>query len=873
ISSQVGNALCAKCTTQADCDAFADSCKGGRCQRGMSCEQEIGAVGRLDVSSLLAKYSKGESAKMDILAVLGGYADVTPAPSPGLSLGMLGGAMGGPHNPCVPMRPAPETPMVGKWAAWSAETEPRDGMPFHVGIGVHQSHLDTVAWGAFDGGALCLNVGTGSVPQLDSSTVGLVIRSLQDLVHVRDAPMFLAVRPQQEPQITLGAGTFNVDANGMKTIKDPLLHVSIPKLSIDFYAFVDERYVRVMTLTADVTLPVALDVDGMGRIVPLLGDLSSAFGNVTVTNSELLAESPAKLAKTFPMLLAVAVSQFGLLPPVALPKVMGLGIKLVAIEPTNDDAGNPTFLSIFANLDTGNPEPFRATTQAEVAKVAAPPTEAFSVENGLPAEATPSVELRLGGRGRLGDARDLEWSWRIDDGLWSPWSQAQSPSVSDPRLWLQGRHAVEVKARIAGEPATEDPAPVRLEFLVDTVPPAGEFDIAGDELLVDAHDLVSPDSALEYAWRAPGGEWSAWTNEPRIRLPQAAPMLAPETLGVRVRDEAGNVGDAAFHGRTTATGSAASCACDLGGRGRDGGARTSLIALLLLGSALVRRRLLQRSRVVVHCSMLALLALAATAPGCGGSPGGATAMLGKGDLLNPADEIGRYASAVAAKGTIHVSAYDDAEGDLAYAEIDETKLEAPIEWQWIDGVPTGGPMDTPGGYRAGTTTPGDDVGLYTSIALTSTGETRIAYYDATHRALKLATVDADRKFHASFVEQPTAGSAGLYASLVLDGRDVPSIAYLATDIPDGAGGFLSKLRLATAKSPAPASPADWTFVDLDMSPFRAPACATRARRASPPTRWTRRRAPARRSTPRPARARARRPRRASPPPASRSSRR
>jgi hypothetical protein len=47
--------------------------------------------------------------------------------------------------------------------------------------------------------------------------------------------------------------------------------------------------------------------------------------------------------------------------------------------------------------------------------------------------------------------------------------------------------------------------------------------------------------------------------------------------------------------------------------------------------------------------------------------------------------------------------------------------------------------------------------------------------------------------------------------------DVPSIAYVVTEIPDGTGAFLSKLRLATARVADPMGPADWTLTDLDMT--------------------------------------------------------
>src|SRR5579871_4027224 len=90
ISSSVEGALCAKCMTQDDCDAFADSCTSGKCMRQGKCLQEVGAAGKIDVGKLFATLSPSTSAQMDTLAVLGGYADVT-TPSSGVSLGMLGG--------------------------------------------------------------------------------------------------------------------------------------------------------------------------------------------------------------------------------------------------------------------------------------------------------------------------------------------------------------------------------------------------------------------------------------------------------------------------------------------------------------------------------------------------------------------------------------------------------------------------------------------------------------------------------------------------------------------------------------------------------------------------------------------------------------
>jgi hypothetical protein len=171
-------------------------------------------------------------------------------------------------------------------------------------------------------------------------------------------------------------------------------------------------------------------------------------------------------------------------------------------------------------------------------------------------------------------------------------------------------------------------------------------------------------------------------------------------------------------------------------------------------------------------------------------------------------------------GVFHVSAYDDSTGDLAYARISD--LDQPIGWQFVDGIDPGAPKDLPGDYRHGVSDPGPDVGLYSSIALTSGGAPRIAYYDATSGALKFAA--GPHPFKVSTVQSGDGANlkVGLYTQILLDGNDVPSIAYMATGIPDGMGGFKSELRLATAGGAHPSGEASWSVTVLDSTRI---ACA------------------------------------------------
>lgn len=792
VEEAVAGATCMTCQDKSDCNAFATACTDGACTLADGrCVQSVGLEGRMNLGAMLSSVSPGLDAKMDILAALGEY---TRADT-GLSLGMFGGGLGAPHNPCVPVVPAPEAPPVPESKTFTTDVLPDGATPYHLGIGVHKSHLDTLGWAAFDAGALCLRVGTRSVALLSSQTISVIIPSLGDLVRQPNAPMVLAVRPDQPPRFVLGKGTFKTDGAGQKSIDDPLLNVELRDFHLDFYAFVDERYVRVMTLNADVSLPISLDVSAQGELVPLVGDLAKAFTRVTVTNSELLAEAPDELAKAFPMLLGVAGGQLGsALGPIALPDLMGIQISPVAVTSTDPDAeGRNQFLSIFANLATAGAARPRTRLpldgQIRVARIELPDTAGFSVTARGAKEPTVFVDVPA----RTPGGQRLEHAWSVGGAGWSPYSEVSQLAIRHPLFWAQGHHTVAVRSRVVGEPA--DSTPVALDVVIDTIAPEGRFDFdpRTGEVAVDAWDRVSPRQALKYRHRVAGGAFSPWTSEARFGVGQAE----ASDIVVEVIDEVGNVGTVGFHGRTTDP-SASGCDCDVSS-GAHPSPGSALWAACGLVALLLRRRL--------RAGLLCLLVAGAGALGCNQG-------LGKGDFVSPLDQVGRWHDVALRDGTFHVSAYDDSFGDLVYARIHD--LGQHPSWQYVDGIDPNASPDQPGEYRHGVSDPGPDVGLYTSIALTRGGDPRIAYHDATHRALKLALGPGIFRTHV--VESPAGDEVvGLYAALSLDGNDVPSIAYMVTGLGDGTNGFRSELRVATARDPNPTGPQDWTITVVDQT--------------------------------------------------------
>ena len=358
----------------------------------------------------------------------------------------------------------------------------------------------------------------------------------------------------------------------------------------------------------------------------------------------------------------------------------------------------------------------------------------------------------------------------------------------------------------------------------------------------------SPAEALQFRFAVDGGAFGPWIVGDHAG--HAGRSSTPRTLTVQVRDEAGNIGDLGFHGRTTAP-STGGCSCDLAGRGSSPTARR----LLLVGASASR-----------SCS-------APPPSGCAASPSPAAPLPVRGRarrrrLLdatsaratspNPIDEIGRYHDVVFNDGTLYVSAYDDTFGDLVYAEIQRSDEDDP-SWQVIDGVDL-----TASRRHAGRLSPRHQRSrprrrpLHLDRALDG-GDPMIAYFDASNGALKFA-----RGPHPFDVMHRRPAGATTSVDVGLLRRALASTTTACRPSPTSPAAcrpgdhFTSELRVATASNDHPAA-SDWTISTVDIDDdLRAPAAAA----AAPPAscrRWSTacpttipRSRPAWPSTPRPA---------------------
>lgn len=846
----------------------------------------LGLAGTFNAGSILAGFNPPKDTNLELFIVPGGYVQ---SKAGGLTLGVMSGlnsdrdqttrAPGMTSEPslCVPVRPTPDL-AAQPWnlpfnvarkdftlnpaGPFAGTPEPTDatGALKDVAIGVSRTFLDLAGFHIYNSGTLCLAIGGDAVPQLNSGTLSVIVGSLGNILENRKAPLSLVLRPQTPVSFTIGEGT----------MADSLLHVGLQDLRIDFYAFIEERYVRLLTMALDLNVGINLDItktmSGGAAIQPILSGIDAKNVTIRISNTDLLQESPKDLEAVFPSLINIATGALGgAIDPIPLPEVAGFSLTDLSVGrvQTNQD----DFLGIFASIMTGMPaarvdwsDPLHPRAAGElrtIARVAAlhVPTQeelrSLFSDEGLArladAGARPSVTLELDVERAPG--KPVEFGWRIDGGMWRPWTKETRPTLADDAFLLQGRHTIEVRSRVAGDFTTEDSTPVKLDVLIDSVPPELHPRRDGDEVLLGGFDIVSPEGALAYAWLDADGRQTPWTQKASLPVAEVKHITgAKRPFTVFARDEAGNIGQAVvdpgdllgFHGRTTdpVTGGCGSCA--VGGADRGAGAKGALaLALLVL---LVRLR--RRSKALLAAG-LAVLGLELSGCGCDGNALAcnidddcAQMQCAAGELASCQEnqcacipdqtlgDVGRYASMALLANEAYVAAYNTTYGDLMIGHVSPPGVVS--NWEFVDGVPDEPPDNPRSHARGGVSSKGDDVGRYTSLQITPRGEPVIAYYDKSHGSLKFASFGVIR--WRSHVVDRGGGSfeggkddVGRWAQLTIgpDGR--PGIAYIAiiqqgtmSGMPEG------QLRFAEATVTDPQRPEDWTITTLDARPLGVP---------------------------------------------------
>lgn len=847
----------------------------------------LGLAGVMNSGALLSKFSPPADTNLEAFIVPGGYVGSSAG---GLTLGIMSGlnsdrdestrAPGLTSEPslCVPSRPTPDLAaapwmlpfnatrkdfMLQAAGPFAGNPDPTDSMGKlqDVAIGLSRTFLDLAGFHIYNSGTLCLNIGGDAIPQLNGGTLSVLIGSLGNILEDRKAPLALVLRPQTPLNFTIGVGTMD----------DPLIHIAIQDMRIDFYAWIEERYVRILTLGLDVNLGLNLTAtkDPMtmkAAVQPTIVGLDAKNVKIRVSNTDLLQEPPAQLQQLFPTLINIATGAIGgVIKPIALPAVAGFSLDDLAINKVQTSEDD--FLGIFATIVSGNPEALidwsdplhphpvgQLNLKGKVMHIDVPTQAQLrqlfdngATPNMFDITAKPRVTLDLTAEGAPNGA-PIEYAYRVDGGMWHDWFKDAHPVIADDTFLLQGWHDLEIRSRVAGRWATESD-PQKFHVLIDSVAPEVKPDLDPTDstrLAFNGFDIVSDAAKLTYSYVDVNGTKTTFSHDDGIPVSLAKALTndGKNPLHLSVMDEAGNVGEYGvdlsgvngFHGRTTNPPPAGGCGCAVGGAPDTTSSKLGLLVLAFIGAGLFWRK---RRTLAVLCACALGASLVA---GCGSStqctidddcsamacPGGQVAQCQSSMCICAPDivpgDVGRFSSMTLIGQQAFVAAYNTYYGDLMIGHV--TPPGVVPEWDFVDGFPDEGPTNVTNSHiRGGVETKGDDVGRYTSIQVTPQNTPVIAYYDKTHGALKFASFNVIR-WQAHTVDhgvgKPGAGGddIGKYASMSLDKDGKPSIAYTATQMTGTKSGKPEgQLRIAVAKTKDPQGPTDWTVTVLDSAPL------------------------------------------------------
>jgi len=857
----------------------------------------LGIVGTLDVGNLLAGLSSSTTAHLEARVLPGGYAQTS---ANGLSLGVITG-LNADRDPstrtgvlaseparCVPALPPPSLgappyslPPSARATYMLGPADAFNGIPSDPGadvaMGISQSTLDLAGHHLVTSGAMCLQIGTSLVKQLNVGTISLLVRSIGDLGSDQGTdPLLLVTRPQHPLTFAIGD---NTPASAAIT-------VGIDHMEVDFYAFLFERYVRIFTI--DLTMNVGVNLDfqqvagGPATLRPSLVGIDPSRIKLKVLNSDFVKEQPADLEAVLPSVFSLVTPLLGNLPSIAVPSFAGFtlgGLSIHHVSTNQDD-----FLALYAQLGASPalqafgagapgmanalgamafpPAPAASTGGARLVSVATPEPE--RIRGALLREvdgALPAVTFEVDRADAAG--RELEWSYRLDGGMWRLWQSGGRLVIQDPAFAWQGKYTIGLQSRVKGDYRTVS-ATTEVPVVIDSVAPRISVDKAawnGDVFEIPAFDIVSG-KALRYAFGKPGSPapQSPWASGGTIRLSRDALDAYVGDHGqvaVFAMDETGNTAIALV----TPQPAPASSGCSAGG---GQGAGSAMFVIVVAGLALGRRsrrravgelaRLARSPRLHRRTAALALWAgvsvVASLQPAC--SCGKAASQpaaceevtdcpasaCNKGELPFcvdhtcvcssdvPPGRIGPYSDvAVGADGAIWVSAYAQSHGDLVVAHATGAGRIPDDAWEWVDGVPDG-PVTVPDStIRRGIEADGPDVGMYTSIVVGPDGVPMVSYFDRDTASLKLAQrINGTWQIHVVDAGTGQLGDtgvlAGMYTSLTLRGDDGrPGIAYLA-HVKD-ARGARAEVRFVSAQTAHPQAAADWQSWVVDTAPLPA----------------------------------------------------
>ncbi len=491
-------------------------------------KQKLGVDGRIDIMAMLSSFIETTSHSwMNFYLNLGHYAK---SQSNGMTIGVLAGTSSD-FNPCVTPSNKEFNKIIPEITMFNSNE--LNGQPYHIGLGISQYFFNQFLDSAYNGGALCLDIDSKVSSMITTDLFGLLIPSINNLTSKVNSALMIAIRPKKAPFIKIGPG--NTNANGDIIIDQALLNVKINDLDLDFYAFLNDRYVRIFTTTVDLNLGINLDLDAEGKLIPVLApikfsteDEAGALSNLRVSNSEILRETDTDIAELLPGVVEMAMGMIPLnFDPIALPSFMGFGIDIkdiTQITEGNDDE-TKNFIGIFADILIGVEEPQNITLNNIILEQKTIP-RIKNLRKGKKVSYTFKINSDLGS--------NIEYQYRINKGFWTTFKKGNIVKIDNPILKLQGKYNIDIRARKIGETKTLSKI-ITKTVIVDAISPKISIKQAKNTIKINAKDNIT--NNVKYFVSTDNSPYTEYNKAPNIKIPANKQSML---VKVKTIDESGN---------------------------------------------------------------------------------------------------------------------------------------------------------------------------------------------------------------------------------------------------------------------------------------------------------------------------------------------
>ncbi len=390
-----------------------------------------------------------------------------PVDNRGISL-VLDAAAAAEPSPCVPTVAVPAfgqqlgtPPFFDGTVSVGGRDEAYD-----LAVAISEAFTAQAAFAFYQLGGTCLALDAIDLERLSGGSVSLgalalLAPALGELGDPR-APLLFHVHPTAPPRVRFGTGaTIGHDANG-EPIVDSLLQLDLGEMGVSIFAFVDDGYVRLASVAADVDL--GLPLVRTPRNTLELGIDRIAIENLLQFYNELLPEQD--FGQLFEVLISVALAA-------AVTNVGSFDLDLAPIV-SRMLGGAPVYARINAVQREGSAEAgflvayVTLCDSDDLQDPAKPPCYTPPPSAPAPGPSSPGAWAVESGRLRVPLPAEYAAQIRVDGTYWTGLRRpiAGVATFAHPLLGIAGVHRVELRHQLRDQYWTLSDPPIVVEVLV-----------------------------------------------------------------------------------------------------------------------------------------------------------------------------------------------------------------------------------------------------------------------------------------------------------------------------------------------------------------------------------------------------------------------